>query len=190
MPNSPMTGVVWGKARTGLATDWCSEEKEPSAKKKKKGRCEADRTLGFGPYADVTYEEVTYTKPEYARFLAEEGRRDNLNGRFTHWAMGSMADALFLLGGSIPWVGKVKETPKPEGSKIEKEVEEGIKKKAEKRGRRKTPDVCPQIRRLLNRDASALDKIKEGNRTQRMINGEASVLAEMGEEKKQGWAPK
>ena len=54
---------------------------------------DADRKLGFGPYANFTYEEVLISKPDYVKFLVEEGRRGNLQGRFTRWAMASMVDA-------------------------------------------------------------------------------------------------
>ena len=45
-----------------------------------------------------TYEEVFLDNPEYAKFLIEEGRRDNMQGRYTHWAMASMVDAYFEIG--------------------------------------------------------------------------------------------
>ena len=49
-----------------------------------------------------TYEEVFLDNPEYAKFLIEEGRRNNMKGRFTHWAMGSMVDAFLEIGRDEP----------------------------------------------------------------------------------------
>ena len=62
MPNNRMTGVVWGEARTGLATECSSAEVSPLKKRKKKATSDADRKLGFGPYAKSTYGEVLSRK--------------------------------------------------------------------------------------------------------------------------------
>ena len=63
MPNSPMTGVVWGEARKCLATECSSGEVNPLKKRKRKVT-DADMKLGFVPYANSTYEEVLGGKPE------------------------------------------------------------------------------------------------------------------------------
>ena len=61
-----------------------------------------ERKMGFAPYEKSIYEEVFLNKPEYSKFLIEEGRRDNAKGRFTHWMMAIMVDAVFEIGRDIP----------------------------------------------------------------------------------------
>ena len=67
-------------------------------KRKKKATSDADRTLGFVPYAEFTCGEVSGGKPGCVKFLAEGGSNGNLKGRFTHWVMASMVDSFFLRG--------------------------------------------------------------------------------------------
>ena len=100
MLDTQMSGVPQKEAETDATSEESSEEAGISEKRRRRRRAisDAERRLGFGPYAAFTYEEVWQSKPEYFKFLSEEGKRDNRTGRFTHWAMASVADAFFKRG--------------------------------------------------------------------------------------------
>ena len=80
-----------GRRKTGLMTEGSSEEEEgPLKKRERHATSDADRELGFGPYAEFTYEEVLIRKPVYVKFLVKEGKsisrkEDLLNGRRPVW---------------------------------------------------------------------------------------------------------
>ena len=76
MQDTQMSGVTWEEAKTALTTEGSSgEERSSSQKKNENAISDVDRKLGFGPYAEFTYEEVLSSKPGYVKFLVEEGRR-------------------------------------------------------------------------------------------------------------------
>ena len=85
-----------------LATDEMKEGEKMPKKKKRRAISDAEKKMGFVPYGKYTYGEVFLSEPEYAKFLIEEGRRNNMKGRFTHWAMGSMVDAFLEIGRDEP----------------------------------------------------------------------------------------
>ena len=74
MHDAQMSGVTQREAETDVASEESSEDEWISEKKEKKKRkviSDAERRLGFGPYAAFTYEEVLMSKPEYFKFLIE-----------------------------------------------------------------------------------------------------------------------
>ena len=59
-----MSAVTWEEAKTGLTTEWSSEEEMGHLEKRKRNATsDAGRKLGFGPYSEFTYEEVLRRKP-------------------------------------------------------------------------------------------------------------------------------
>ena len=72
MQDTQMSGVTCEEAKTGLTTEGSGGEEGSSSKKREGGATtDADRKLGFAPYAEFTNEEVLSRKAGYVKFLVE-----------------------------------------------------------------------------------------------------------------------
>ena len=112
-PDTQMSGETMKEPEICVTTEEAKEpeicvtteemkEGEKMPKKKRRVIADAEHKMGFGPYGQYTYEEVSPNEPEYAKFLIEEGRSNNMKGRFTPWAMAIMVDSFFEIGRDEP----------------------------------------------------------------------------------------
>ena len=117
--DTQMSGVEEKKEEEGEQMEVADGEEKASERTRRKVIADEDRMMGFGPYHMNTYGEVLRRNPLYARYLIEEGKRDNQKARFAHWAM-AFAVETFLVedrnemektdegGSQMRWTGEMK----------------------------------------------------------------------------------